>query len=215
MSQNNIAPTFEVLHMEPQNTNSVLVVVGNDAVIFDAWGWASDWEKLLTSRGLRLRAVYTTHGHADHFSATPELVEKYDVQWYLNHEDLDLLQWANGLLDFFEIPHIPARFREPVDVNAGTMEILPGVRVDVIETPGHSAGGVSYYFPDFGILLTGDTLFRDSIGRYDMPGGDMNALLQSVSKLYDMNLPDETYVVHGHGVDSTIAMLKSENPYFK
>ena len=69
MSQNNIAPTFEVLHMEPQNTNSVLVVVGNDAVIFDAWGLASDWEKLLTARGLRLRAAYTTHGHADHFSA--------------------------------------------------------------------------------------------------------------------------------------------------
>lgn len=76
-------------------------------------------------------------------------------------------------------------------------------------------GGMMYYFPDFEILLTGDTLFRDSVGRCDLPGGDENALHQTISKLYEMNLPDETYVVHGHGVDSTIEILKRENPYFK
>lgn len=215
MPQNNDMPNFEVLHMPPENTNSVLVTRGNDAVIFDAWGRVADWEKLLTARGLRLRAIYSTHGHGDHIAAAPILAEKYNIPWFLNSEDDVLISWSNNLLKYFGLPEIENNYRRPTDLESGTLEILPGVFADVIESPGHTPGGVMYYFPDFGILLTGDTLFRDSCGRYDLPGGDANALMQSVSKLYEMNLPNETYVVHGHGVDSTISQLKSENPYFK
>lgn len=215
MPQNNDMPNFEVLHMPPENTNSVLVTRGNDAVIFDAWGRVADWEKLLAARGLRLRAIYSTHGHGDHIAAAPMLAEKYNIPWFLNSEDDVLISWSNNLLKYFGLPEIENNYRRPTDLESGTLEILPGVFADVIESPGHTPGGVMYYFPDFGILLTGDTLFRDSCGRYDLPGGDANALMQSISKLYEMNLPNETYVVHGHGVDSTISQLKSENPYFK
>lgn len=215
MPVNNIEPKFEVLHMPPENTNSVLVTVGTDAVIFDAWGNSKDWEKLLESRGLRLIAIYSTHGHGDHISAAPMLAEKYDVPWYLNSEDNVLISWSNNLLKYFGLPLIEGNYRQPTDIEAGEKEILPGLFVDVIETPGHTPGGVTYYFPDYGVLLTGDTLFRDSFGRYDLPGGDANAIMQSISKLYEMNFPDETFVVHGHGIDSTIALLKKENPYFK
>ena len=215
MPVNNIEPKFEVLHMPPENTNSVLVTVGTDAVIFDAWGNSKDWEKLLESRGLRLIAIYSTHGHGDHISAAPMLAEKYDVPWYLNSEDNVLISWSNNLLKYFGLPLIEGNYRQPTDIEAGEKEILPGLFVDIIETPGHTPGGVAYYFPDYGVLLTGDTLFRDSFGRYDLPGGDANAIIQSISKLYEMNFPDETFVVHGHGIDSTIALLKKENPYFK
>ena len=215
MPENNIEPKFEILHMPPENTNSVLVSVGGDAVIFDAWGNAIDWEKLLETRGLRLRAIYSTHGHGDHISAAPTLAEKYDVPWYMNSEDNVLIGWSNGLLKYFGLPLIEGNYRQPTDIEAGVIEVLPGIDVEIIETPGHTPGGVAYYFPDFGILLTGDTLFRDGIGRYDLPGGDVNALLQSVAKLYEMNFPDETFVVHGHGIDSTIGVLKKENSYFK
>lgn len=215
MPNQNNTPNFEVLHMPPENTNSLLVTAGGDAVIFDAWGRADAWEKLLESRGLRLRAIYSTHGHGDHISAAPELAEKYNVPWYLNSEDNVLISWSDGLLEYFGLPKLDGNYRAPTDIDSGNIEILPNIYMDVIETPGHSAGGVSYYFPDFGVLVTGDTLFRDSCGRYDLPGGDMNALMQSISKIYQMNLPDETYVVHGHGVDSTIGLLKKENPYFK
>lgn len=215
MPENNIEPKFEVLHMPPENTNSVLVSVGGDAVIFDAWGNAIDWEKLLETRGLRLRAIYSTHGHGDHISAAPTLAEKYDVPWYMNSEDNVLIGWSNGLLKYFGLPLIEGNYRQPTDIEAGVIEVLPGIDVEIIETPGHTPGGVAYYFPDFGIFLTGDTLFRDGIGRYDLPGGDVNALLQSVAKLYEMNFPDETFVVHGHGIDSTIGVLKKENSYFK
>ena len=215
MPQNNDAPNFEVLHMPPENTNSVLVTHGKDAIIFDAWGQVADWEKLLAARGLRLRAIYSTHGHGDHIAAAPILAEKYNIPWFLNSEDDVLISWSNNLLKYFGLPEIENDYRRPTDLESGTIEILPGVFADVIESPGHTPGGVMYYFPEFGILLTGDTLFRDSCGRYDLPGGDANALMQSISKLYEMNLPDETYVVHGHGVDSTIGMMKTENPYFK
>lgn len=214
MPENNIDPKFEVLHMPPENTNSVLVSLGGDAVIFDAWGNAIDWEKLLETRGLRLRGIYSTHGHGDHISAAPALSEKYDVPWYMNSEDNVLIGWSNGLLKYFGLPLIEGNYRQPTDIEAGVIEILPGVEVEIIETPGHTPGGVSYYFPDFGILLTGDTLFRDGIGRYDLPGGDMNALFQSISKLKELNFPDETFVVHGHGSDSIIKDLKKTNEYF-
>lgn len=214
MATNSMEPQFEVLHMPPENTNSLLVTVGKEAVIFDAWGNAVDWEKLLESRGLRLRAIYSTHGHGDHISAAPFLAEKYDVPWYMNSEDNVLIDWSNGLLKYFGLPLIEGDYRQPMDIEAGDIEVLPGVHVEVIETPGHTPGGLAYFFPDFGILLTGDTLFRDEIGRYDLPGGDVNALLQSVSKLYEMGLPDDTFVVHGHGIDSVISDLKRDNKYF-
>lgn len=215
MPENNMEPKFEILHMAPENTNSVLVTLGSDAVIFDAWGNAVDWEKLLETRGLKLRAIYSTHGHGDHISAAPALAEKYDIPWFLNSEDNVLIGWSNSLLKYFNLPLIEGNYRQPTDLESGEKEILPGIYADVIETPGHTPGGLTYYFPDFGVLLTGDTLFRDGFGRYDLPGGDANAIMQSISKLYEMNLPDETFVVHGHGIDSTIGILKKENPYFK
>ncbi len=211
----NNEPKFEILHMAPENTNSLLVSVGADAVIFDPWGRADAWENLLDSRKLKLRAIYATHGHSDHISAAPELAKKYDVPWFLNAGDNDLVLWGNALLDFFEIPHIPDDYLRPTNLEPGRVQILPGVVMDAIATPGHSAGGMAFLFPDFNILMTGDTLFRDGVGRYDFPGADACALLKSISRLYDLNLPDETYVVHGHGMDSTIGILKAQNPYFR
>lgn len=210
----NKEPKFEVLHMNPQNTNSVLVSVGSDAVIFDAWGRAQDWERLLSERNLNLKAIFSTHGHSDHISAAPDLAAKYDIPWYLNHKDEDLIMWGNPLLEYFEMPRINSDYKRPENLSECILTILPGIDMQVIETPGHSAGGVSFYFPDYGILLTGDTLFRDSFGRYDLPGGNPKELKKSISKIYNMNLPNETYVVHGHGIDSTIDILKKQNPYF-
>lgn len=205
---------FEILHMPPENTNSVLVSSGDACVIFDAWGRADDWTRLLESRGLHLRAIYSTHGHPDHISAAPCLAKKYNVPWYLNRADWGLIGWGNELLDFFGIPHICAHCASPVDLPAGDYDVLPGVRMTAVSVPGHSAGGMAFYFPDFQILLTGDTLFRDGFGRYDFPTGNANALQESIRKIHNMRLADETYVVHGHGVDSTIGGLKDSNPYF-
>ncbi len=210
----NKEPQFEILRMAPENTNSVLVSRGSDCVIFDAWGSAGDWADMLSQRGLNLRAIYSTHGHSDHISAAPDLSDMFDVPWYLNSADDMLVLWGNPILDFFELPNINAGYKPFSELSVGSIEILPDIKMNVIAAPGHSAGGMMFYFPDFGILITGDTLFRDGVGRYDLPGANIEELHRSVLKIYDMNLPDETFVVHGHGLDSTIAILKSKNPYF-
>ena len=83
-NQKNNDVKFEVLHMPPMNTNSVLVTMGVDAVIFDAWGRAADWQSLLQQRNLNLRAIYATHVHPDHISAAPALAREMDVDWFLH-----------------------------------------------------------------------------------------------------------------------------------
>lgn len=86
---------FEILHLPPENTNSILVSCGDDCVIFDAWGRASDWENILRNRGLNLRAIYATHGHPDHISAASMLADKFGVDWFLSDQDNYLISSAN------------------------------------------------------------------------------------------------------------------------
>lgn len=201
--------------MAPVNTNSVLVSRGSDAVIFDAWGVVDDWARELDSRGVKLRAIYSTHGHGDHISAAPGLVQKYGVPWYMNAADVQLIPWGNNILEYFGLPAIGADAPRPVDIQAGKTTILGDINMNVIGAPGHSAGGVMYHFPEFGVLIAGDTIFRDSVGRCDLPGGDETVLRETIHKIATMNLPDNTYVVHGHGPDSSIEILSKTNPWFK
>ena len=199
---------FEVLQMEPEFTNSVLVTSGADAVIFDAWGRGDAWEKLLNARKLNLRAIYATHGHSDHISAAPELAKIYNVPWYMDSRDLPLVPWGNQILDFWELPRIPDDFVKPNDLCAGAVKILGDTDMEIIAAPGHSAGGVMFYFPEYKILLSGDTIFRDGVGRTDLPGGNADELQKTISDLIARNLPDDTYVVHGHGADSMMRDVK-------
>ena len=233
-------PTFEILHMPPKSTNSVLLTLGSDAVIFDAWGRAEDWENMLAQRKLNLRAIYATHGHGDHISAAPALAEKFNIPWYLNARDEEMVPEMNGLLNHYGLQPISKNYRRPANLSAGEIEILPGIRASVIETPGHSKGGVAFYFESaavadfivpgsgFGrsapetvplqsapVLIIGDTLFQEEIGAYHFHGGNLRDLRASISKIYDMNLPDDTVVIHGHGMETTIAWLKENNKYFR
>ncbi|MBQ6736415.1 MAG: MBL fold metallo-hydrolase [Alphaproteobacteria bacterium] len=201
--------------MEPRFTNSVLVTSGGDCAIFDAWGRAEDWIKLLGSRGLKLRAVYATHGHSDHISAAPGLAVHYNIPWFMNAADVPLVLWGNQILDFWELPRIPDDFVAPHDLHAGKTKILNDIEMEIIASPGHSLGGVMFYFPEYKILLTGDTIFRDGVGRTDLPGGDAMQLQESIAKLKSLHLPDDTYIVHGHGEDSMIGWLKQNHPFFK
>ncbi len=213
--QKNNDVKFEVLHLPPMNTNSLLVSVGTDAVIFDAWGRAADWEKVLLERGLKLRGIYSTHGHPDHISAAPSLAKAFNVDWFLSDKDNYLIGWGNELLDMFGIPHIHENYKKPMNLSAGVIEILPDVQMEIMDSSGHTPGGLMFYFPQYKILITGDTLFADGFGRYDFPGGNAEQLQQSIRNLYNMNLDDETYVVHGHGMDTTIGWLKQHNQFFK
>ena len=213
--QKNNNVKFEILQMPPQNTDSLLVSVGTDAIVIDPWGKASDWDKALLDRGLKLRAIYATHGHPDHISAAPALARAFNIDWFLNEKDNFLIGWGNGLLDMFGIPHIPTNYKKPENLSVGTIEVLPGIQMEIIAGPGHTPGGLMFYFPQYKILAIGDTLFQESYGNTAFPGGDENQIHESIRKLYNMNLDDDTVVVHGHGMDTTIGWLKKNNPFFK
>ena len=213
--QKNNEVKFEVLRLPPMNTNSLLVSVGTDAVIFDAWGKAKDWEKVLLERGLNLRAIYSTHGHPDHISAAPALAKAFNIDWFLNANDNYLIGWGNVILDMFGIPHIHDNYKKPINLSAGCVEILPDIKMEIMESPGHTPGGLMFYFPKYKILMAGDTLFQESYGNTTFPGGDEKQIHESIHNLYEMDLDDETYVVHGHGMDTTIEWLKKHNQFFK
>ena len=157
----NLNNKFEIVNMQPNNTTSVLLVRGGECVIFDPWGRAADWIKLLDDRGLKLAGIYATHGHPDHISAAPDLAKHYNIDWHMSHLDMGLLKWGNGLLEYFGLPIINDDFKQPTDLTDGTHAVINGVDMHVISVPGHTPGGYGNVVPrrrgDFG-------------GRYTVPG---------------------------------------------
>ena len=165
---------------------------------------------LLAKKGLEPAAILLTHGHFDHISGIPGLLEKFpDLPVYLHEKDVPMFGHPLNQLP----PEYP-----PVEGLGGSRSLrglrsLKGLEVEVIETPGHTPGGVCYYFPKDKLLLSGDTLFAGSVGRTDLPGGDMATLMDSLKKL--AALPDDTLVIPGHGMHTRIALEKSGNPFLQ
>ena len=165
---------------------------------------------LLAKKGLEPAAILLTHGHFDHIGAIPGLLEKFpDLPVCVHEKDMQMFGHPLNQLP----PEYP-----PVGGLRGSRSLrglrdLEGLEVEIIETPGHTPGGVCYYFPKDKLLLSGDTLFAGSVGRTDLPGGDMATLMDSLQKL--TALPDDTLVIPGHGMHTRIALEKSGNPFLQ
>lgn len=169
-------------------------------------------EDFLSAGGLKLRYILLTHIHLDHTFGIDALKEKYDIEVLANKGDVALGQSRNQQARMF---HLPIELG-PVDIdrflNDGATLSLGKEMITVIHTPGHSMGGICFYVPESGFVLTGDTLFRGSIGRTDLPGGNHRQLILSIrSKL--LTLPSDTKVYPGHGPSTTIAEEAGSNPF--
>ena len=171
-------------------------------------------DSFLRENSLEVVSVINTHLHIDHVVSNSSLAEKYGVP-VMAHADDSFL--GDRLLDQARQFGLPFRME-----NAGVThylrdgEIIPvgSGSLEVIHLPGHSPGGIGLYDAQDGFLITGDTLFQGSVGRTDLPGGDMGRLLESIRKrIYP--LPDETVIYPGHGPATTLAREKTSNPFLR
>jgi len=183
--------------------NCTILAFGEKAWIVDPGQEADRIAAELERHKLVPEAILLTHAHFDHIGAVPELQARYPgLHVYLGAADQPLLTHPLNQMPP-DYPPIAA----PANLIAA--EELSGVTV--ISTPGHTPGGVCYWFPEEKLLLAGDTLFAGSVGRTDLPGGDWATLMASLEKL--KALPEETMVIPGHGMTTTIGRELSANPY--
>lgn len=185
--------------------------VNGQALVVDPGEDAGDILARLRERRLTVAAYLLTHGHCDHVTALAALAEAMPAPVAMHPADW---RWAfsdaNTLPPFFATaPRRPAG--EHIDFAEGTAYTYAGLPFTVIETPGHTPGGVCIHFEADETLITGDTLFAGSVGRTDLPGGSSRTLAASLKKL--KALPDHTRILPGHGPASTIGREKRTN-YF-
>lgn len=168
--------------------------------------------RYIDNNGLRPVHLLCTHGHMDHNFGADTILSRYGLRPEISAGDADLLAAIAAQCREFLGFTIERSYPEPLATLQNDTEIAFGThRLKVIETPGHTAGSVAFYCAEEHIAFTGDTLFRGSIGRTDLPGGNMFQIIQSLRAL--AQLPDDTIVLPGHGERTTIGGEVAHNPY--
>ncbi|MDD5730178.1 MAG: MBL fold metallo-hydrolase [Candidatus Omnitrophica bacterium] len=188
----------------------VLASSGNcGAVIIDPGDDEDKIRAALNKHGLKPALVVNTHGHFDHIGCD----DRFGVPVLIHSRDVFLLKDPGANLPF-ELPRQISVNAEIRAVEDGEIIDSDGVRLEVIHVPGHTPGGIALRLISSkeNILFSGDSLFRNSIGRADFPGADEETLISSIkSKL--LVLPSDTVVYPGHGPSSTIKHEKENNPF--
>ncbi len=164
----------------------------------------------IKEEGLNLKYIICTHGHFDHIGAVKEIREETGAKIILHKADLEIYRNSPEIaLQFFGIEIEPQPEPDILFEDDETLQIF-GKELKFIHTPGHSPGSISIYID--GLIFTGDTLFAGSVGRTDLVGGSMHALLQSLKKI--ANLPHNTVVYPGHGPKTKLEIELKTNPYY-
>lgn len=182
-------------------------------LVFDPGGDAKKLINLLNTRGLKPAAILLTHAHFDHIGAVDVVRETYKIPVYVHKQEEKWLgdPALNGSQFFPIIEPIKVNPADHIINDEGTLKIADFI-MSVYHTPGHSPGSVSYYFEKEGVVISGDALFQGSIGRTDLAGGNHSQLLKSIhDKL--LTLPEDTYVLSGHGPVTTITNEMDSNPF--
>ncbi|MEI6899207.1 MAG: MBL fold metallo-hydrolase [Bacteroidota bacterium] len=188
-----------------------------ESILVDAACYEESEEKELAGfildNGLKVVRNLNTHCHIDHILGNPFIAKRYGISPEFHRASLPFLGPAReiGLSFGYEVNSLP----EPKGfLEDGTLIPFGKSTLKVLYTPGHADGSVCFYCEQEGFVITGDVLFKDTIGRTDLPTGDLDLLMESIhTKLF--SLPDNTVVYPGHGPETTIGYEKMNNPFIR
>lgn len=184
-----------------------------EAIVVDPGDNVDTILAVLKRHGLKVTAIVVTHGHIDHVAGAQALRRATGAPVYMNaadQEQLDQLDWQASWLG---MPP-PERVEVDSELKDGDRLTVGPVELTVLHTPGHTQGSCCLWIPAEQKLIAGDTLFRDSIGRTDLPGGDSRRILASIKEKL-LGLPEETRVYPGHGEETTIGREKELNYFLR
>ncbi|MFL2579321.1 MAG: MBL fold metallo-hydrolase [Parvicellaceae bacterium] len=198
-----------------ENTYIVTGELNNSVIIDPGCYYKAEQDELdsyISKNNLNLKSILHTHSHLDHMFGTAYLAQKYNLDLWINKDDLATYQSYEKVCEVYGIPIIfgpnpsPKFFDLSKDVN------FDGIIFKILFVPGHSPGHVAFYNKENNFLINGDCLFENSIGRTDLPGGSHQQLINSIkNKIF--KLPDETLIYCGHGNETTIKTEKNSNPF--
>jgi hydroxyacylglutathione hydrolase len=182
-----------------------------EAIVIDPGDEIDEIEAILTKHDLRVKAIVITHAHIDHIGGAAKLRLATGAPVYMNARDRELAGHLDAQAAWLQV-ETPENPGIDVEAREGDTLALGAAHFQIIETPGHTQGSISLYSSEENKLVAGDTLFRDSIGRTDLPGGNSRQIISSIeTKL--LILPEATVVVPGHGPNTTIGREKQFNPF--
>jgi len=185
--------------------------ITKEAVVIDPGGEGQKILKEIEKMGMNVKAVVSTHAHVDHIGALKDIKNALGADIMMHQAELPVLKTASRMARLFGIsiddPPEPDRF-----IAEGDQVSCGSITLKVIETPGHSPGGISLLTSDGKVCFAGDTLFAGSIGRTDLPGGDYHTLIESI-KTKLIPLGDDVKVLSGHGPSTTMGVERRYNPF--
>ncbi len=199
-----------------ENTYVLWSEASKNAAIIDP-GCCNDRERdaiknFIAKEGLNIQHLLNTHMHIDHSAGNSFIEKEYNVKTTCNTGDQSLADMATQQAQMFGFPYDGGKITISNNVVDGDTLSIADCECKVLHIPGHSKGHVAYYFPAEGVVFSGDALFKMSIGRTDLPGGDYRELIKSIEeKLF--TLPGNTVVLTGHGPSTTIGYEQTNNPY--
>lgn len=204
---------FHNLTLGALGTNCYILADENtkQAIVVDVPDRADSITEFLYEKGYTLTAIVLTHGHYDHILALSQLKHNFRVPVMIHQNGADFLKDDNLNLGIYMGKRFEPMEADKLLKDGDTVE-FGDVKLEVMHTPGHTSDSICLYGE--GVLISGDTLFCGSVGRSDLPTGNMDQEINSI-KTRILPLPDETKVCPGHGALSTIGDERKGNPYLR